>query len=154
MADRELLEIRRAFHQVLAHFNHRLSKLELRGWAGAVRSAELASFATMDADPQTVVNLEVTSGRWIVFQRGSCYMENAAGIVSVNLSSVVSGQTVGTIADTPFTSDWAFVSMTMPFCDFGDLVVTDSSATISLQVYGEGFDLATWTNLSLKAIPV
>lgn len=150
MSDRKLPELDRSFEQIITRILGRLTRLELRAWSGAVRSAQLESFNDMDATPQTVLSLSLTAGRWIVFQRGYCSITASGSNVAVHLHSVAPGVLV---AHTPFNAGWILGDATIPFADFGEVVFEEIS-TIELQVHGNGYDTAVWEHLSLLALPV
>lgn len=150
MSDRDLLEAGRAMRQTLDGLQRDMKQLQRRGWAGAVRSAHLDEFTAVDDDLQTVLNLEVTSGRWVVMHRGVCTVNASAAGFATNLISRTPAEEIVTTA---FAAGWVLGFSRFPFCDVGDLVVNDIT-TISLQINGISFDSVAWTDLSLMAIPV
>lgn len=150
MSDRNLIEKRRAFEQVLTRLEQRVNRLNLHAWPGAVRSLQVPTFASTTSTPQTAGSLTVTSGRWIIHHRGSCLVTGGVAGMTLNLRS---GTPDSTILITPFTAGWAVGLSTIPFCDVGELVAEENT-TIDLKVYGTGFTKAAWTDLLLLAVPV
>jgi hypothetical protein len=151
MSDRILREVLRPTEQRFQRIERQLGRLGQHAWSSGVLRAVSGSSLLEPSVPTALLNLEVTRGRWMVSYCGRVAF-TAAGTESVFARIAVSSGT-GTFPRFTWSIPNAGGAAIVPISGLAEFN-SDEITTISLQGWLAGVTAATWSDLTLLALPV